>query len=180
MTSVLESVLPGITSYMLSKCPAGHADAINGEFPIDNLFTIVSEIKALDFAAAVTLLDLDVEIKRQATERKQLFESFQNPHPNLIFNIRKSSWFCSLVVDRVDGENYHATYVSSVRFNEVNAVFEIFIFQTFFSLLMMARSAIPSKLWRFWITLFWTLMIRFIRMWRWHLHDLLRLLFVPL
>ena len=100
----------------------------DGEFPIDNLFTIVSEIKALDFASAVSLLDLDVEIRRQEMERKQLFDSFQDPHPNLIFNVRRDSWFCQLVVERVDGDNYHATYVSSERFNEVRVVSEKSIF----------------------------------------------------
>ena len=119
VTSVLERIMPGVTSYMISNCEGTNAEAVNAEFPIDTIFTIVSEIKALDFAQAVSLLDLDVEIRRQEVERKQLYESFQDPHPNLVFNIRRDSWFCQLVVERVDGDNYHATYVSSERFNQV-------------------------------------------------------------
>ena len=119
MVTVLESVLPGVTSYMLDKCADGLAGASRNNFPVDRLFTLISEILEMDFARAVSLLDLDAEIRRQEVERRQLYESFTDPHPNLIFNIRKDSWFCSLIVERVDGDNYHATYASSVRFNEV-------------------------------------------------------------
>lgn len=123
VVGVLEGVLPGITSYMLDKCADGLAAAVDSSFPVDRLFSMVAEICEMDFARAVSLLDLDVEIRRQEVERRQLYESFQDPHPNLIFNVRKDSWFCSLVIERVDGENYHATYVSSVRFNEVGFSF---------------------------------------------------------
>lgn len=126
VSSVLERTLPGITSYLLSRCEVIHAEAVRGEFPVDNLFAIVSEVKALDFAHAVSILDLDVEIRRQEVERKQLFESFQDPHPNLIFNVRRDSWFCQLVVERVEGDNYHATYVSSERFNEVSVLLPVY------------------------------------------------------
>lgn len=104
---------------MIDKCADGLAGASGNDFPVDQLFTTFSEVLKMDFARAVSLLDLDVEISRQEVERRQLYETFVDPHPNLIFNIRKNSWFCSLVVERVDSDNYHATYVSSVRFNEV-------------------------------------------------------------
>ena len=126
VVSVLESELPGVTSFMIDKCADGLAGASENNFPVDQLFSTFSEILRMDFSRAVSLLDLDVEIRRQEVERRQLYESFADPHPNLIFNIRKNSWFCSLVVERVDSDNYHATYVSSVRFNEVSFLIGLF------------------------------------------------------
>lgn len=174
VVSVLETVLPGVTSYMLDKCSEGLAAAVNGEFPVEKIFAIVAEICEMDFAHAVSLLDLDVEIRRQEVERKQLFESFQDPHPNLVFNIRKDSWFCSLVVERVDGENYHATYVSSVRFNEVIRRILILLLICYFSLWMMVLSETLSRPWPSLITLSWMDMTRIIRKSLWPLPVLLQ------
>ena len=119
VATVAEKSFPGINSFLLDQCPPDTADASNEFFPAESLFEMVSEAVALDFNHCCGLLDLDVEIQRQATERKRLFESFADPHPDIVFGQRKDSWFSQLVYQRTACNNYHVTFVSSVRFIEV-------------------------------------------------------------
>ena len=120
VTNTMESALPGFTSFMLDNCPAGKADAVPEIFPVEELFGVVSEGSLLDFDSCCGLLDLSVEIKRQADERKRLYESFADPHPNIIFGQLKNQWFSQLVYQRISATNYHVTFVSSERFIEVS------------------------------------------------------------
>ena len=110
----------GFTSFMLAKCPTGKADAVTEIFPTEELFGVVTEGVVLDFSACCGLLDLSVEVKRQADERKRLYESFADPHPNIIFGELKNQWFSQLVYQRISATNYHVTFVSSARFVEVS------------------------------------------------------------
>lgn len=116
----MEEEFPGLTSFMLSQCPVGEADAVSVYYSTEELFGIVTEGVDLDFDHCCGLLDLSVEVKRQATERQRLYESFTDPHPNIIFGRLKHTWFSQLVYQRITSSNYHVTFVSSVRFIEVS------------------------------------------------------------
>ena len=120
VTSIMETALPGFTSYMLDCCPVGKADAVAECFAVEELFGVVTKGCVLDFDSCCGLLDLSVEVKRQADERQRLFESFADPHPNIIFGQLKQKWFSELVYNRISATNYHVTFVSSERFIEVN------------------------------------------------------------
>ena len=118
----MEAALPGFTSFMISQCPSGKADAVSAWFPAETMFSVVTEGVALDFDACCGLLDLSVEVKRQADERQRLYESFADPHPNIIFGQLKNQWFSQLVYQRISATNYHVTFVSSERFIEVRII----------------------------------------------------------
>ena len=117
--TIMEQALPGFSSFMLTQCPTGKAEAVTEIFPTEELFGVVTEGVVLDFSACCGLLDLSVEVKRQADERKRLYESFADPHPNIIFGELKNRWFSQLVYQRISAANYHVTFVSSARFIEV-------------------------------------------------------------
>ena len=119
----LEQTLPGVSSYLLSKCSGADADPISAEFPVEILFRLLDEARSLDFLHCQTLLDLSIEVQRQSMERKQLFETFADPHPSTIFGRRKDSWFSQICFRRLDTDRYQCTYVSSVRFIEVSIIF---------------------------------------------------------
>ena len=122
VTSILEEAVPGFSSYMISKCPSGKSGAVRTIFPMEELFQIVSEGIQLDFDHCCGLLDLSVEVQRQATERQRLYESFADPHPNIIFGQLKNRWFSQLTYQRISATNYHVTFVSSARFIEVSII----------------------------------------------------------
>ena len=105
---------------MLDRCPTGKADAVGVEFAVEELFGVVTKGCTLDFDSCCGLLDLSVEVKRQADERKRLYESFADPHPNIIFGQLKHKWFSELVYNRISATNYHVTFVSSERFIDVS------------------------------------------------------------
>ena len=119
VTTILEEALPGFSSFMLVHCPTGKAEAVTELFPTEEMFGVITEGAVLDFDACCGLLDLSVEVKRQADERKRLYESFADPHPNIIFGELKHQWFSQLVYQRISATNYHVTFVSSARFVEV-------------------------------------------------------------
>ena len=116
----LADTFPGITSHMLSKCTTADASPITNDFPLDEMFSLIDEARELNFQHCLALIDLSIEVKRQAAERKQLSESFTDPHPELIFGRRKDSWFSQLCIERIGVDHYQHTYVSSARFIEVD------------------------------------------------------------
>ena len=120
ITNILEEAVPGFSSFMISQCPSGKGDAVRTIFPMEDLFQVVSEGIQLDFDHCCGLLDLSVEVQRQATERQRLYESFADPHPNIIFGQLKNRWFSQLLYQRISATNYHVTFVSSERFIDVS------------------------------------------------------------
>ena len=121
VSEALEEYFSGISSYLLDKCSSADASPITAEFPLERFFGLLDESRLLDFEHCQSLLDLSIEVKRQADERKQLAESFSDPHPNIIFGKRKDSWFSQLCIQRLDIDKYQHTYVSSIRFIQVKS-----------------------------------------------------------
>ena len=122
ITDILEKAVPGFSSYMIARCPAGKSSPVRTIFPMEELFQVVSDGIQLDFDYCCGLLDLSVEIQRQASERQRLYESFADPHPNIIFGQLKNHWFSQLVYQRITATNYHVTFVSSARFIDVSKI----------------------------------------------------------
>ena len=119
VSGVLEDGLSGINSYLVTKVPTGSANPSESIFPLEDLFSALQDALKLDFNNCFGLLDLSVEVQRQAMERKQLYEDFANPHPEVVFGKKKGLWFSQLMYERIGPDAYHVTYVSSERFNEV-------------------------------------------------------------
>ena len=122
IATVMEEEFPGLSSFMLTHCPTGTAEPVSTYYPTEELFGIVADGVDLDFDNCCGLLDLSVEVRRQADERRRLYESFTDPHPNIIFGQLKNTWFSQLVYQRITAENYHVTFVSSVRFIDVSNI----------------------------------------------------------
>ena len=120
ISGILEDGLSGISSYLATKTTTGSAAPEELVFPLETLFAALQEALKLDFNHCFGLLDLSMEVQRQALERKQLYEDFADPHPDVVFGKKKNSWFTELMFERIGPENYHVSFISSERFNQVS------------------------------------------------------------
>ena len=101
-------------------CPPDQADPVRAIFSMDRMFELLEIGLDLDFNRCFDLIDLSIECKRQAEERKNLYENHADPHPDVVFGRRKNSWFSQLVYTRIGVNNYHVSFVSSIHFVEVS------------------------------------------------------------
>ena len=123
----MESHFPGVTHFVRDLCSSDQADPVRAVFEMEHLFEMVEIGLDLDFERCFDLIDLSIECRRQAEERKNLYEDYSDPHPDVIFGKRKNSWFSQLVYQRIGINNYHVSFVSSIHFVEViQIMFSIF------------------------------------------------------
>ena len=119
IAAVVESELRGFHSYALPICFQQNADPRSSMFPLESLCVNLSDAKKLDFPRLWAILSESPNLDRMAIERLAVYNLTSDPHPALIFNMSSSTWFRSLLSEKVDVDRYHCTYVGSYHFAEV-------------------------------------------------------------
>ena len=90
----METNFSGLTHFIRDLCPPNQADPVRAIFPMDRMFELLEIGLDLDFSRCFDLIDLSIECKRQAEERKNLYENYADPHPDVVFGRRKNRHTC--------------------------------------------------------------------------------------
>ena len=119
VAAAVESELRGSHAYALPLCFKQNADPRSAVFPLDTFCKDVSDAKKLDFPRLWAILSDSPDLDRLQIERMAVYNLTSDPHPVHIFNLDQSTWFRSLLSERIDVDHYHCSYVGSYHFAEV-------------------------------------------------------------
>ena len=118
IAAIVERHLGGFHAYGYALCRKNHCIAVSADFPLETLCTSLSEIQVLDFVRLWATVDGE-PLEQLQSDRLEVYYDTEDPHPSKIFNRDSSSWFRNLIIEKVDIDRYHCTYVGSANFAEV-------------------------------------------------------------
>ena len=130
VSQIVETHLPGFHSYAYDLCYQKNAEPVEAVFPIERLFKSISDLHSLDFDRLWMVLSIAPDLERQQVERMEIFNQTEDPHPSRVFNLQTSTWFRTLMTERIDSDRFNCTYLGSYMFAEVknNLIFSFFGF----------------------------------------------------
>ena len=122
VASVVESELHGFHSHALEICYKLNANPRTAVFPLETFCKDLSDAKRLDFQRLWSIVSESPDLDRLQIERLAVYNLTSDPHPVHIFNLDQSTWFRSLLSERIDVDHYHCTYTGSYHFAEVGTL----------------------------------------------------------
>ena len=120
VAQIMETHLSGFHSYAYDLCYKKNAEPVEAAFPIEKLFRSISDLHSLDFDRLWMVLATAPDLERQQVERLEIFNLTEDPHPSRVFNLQTSTWFRTLMTERIDSDRYNCTYLGSYMFAEVS------------------------------------------------------------
>ena len=111
--------MSGFHSFGYEKCQKDHCKPVEAHFPLEALSQSLSEVQSLDFGRLWAVV-AENPIEQLHKDRMEVYELTSDPHPKKIFNTSSSAWFQNLIVEKVDAERYHCTFIGSYNFVEVS------------------------------------------------------------
>ena len=119
VSRIMETHLSGFHSYAYDLCYKRNAEPVEAVFPIEKLFKSISDLHLLDFDRLWMVLATSPDLERQQAERLEIFNLTEDPHPSRVFNLQTSTWFRTLMTERIDSDRYNCAYLGSYMFAEV-------------------------------------------------------------
>ena len=119
VSQIVEAQFSGFHSYAYDLCYKRNAEPVGAVFPIERLFKSISDLHQLDWDRLWMVLATAPDLEQLQSDRLEIFNLTDDPHPSRIFNLNASCWFKTLLRERIDSDRYNCTYLGSYMFAEV-------------------------------------------------------------
>ena len=73
------------------------------------------------------------DLEQFQSDRLEIYDLTDDPHPSKIFNLNASCWFKTLLRERIDSDRYNCTYLGSYMFAEVSFHYFLCFYFTYVS-----------------------------------------------